>query len=335
MPEVCSNPWQTYGCEWGLRSLWRWMDVIGRVDVILLALILVHIVIVVARVSYCYHIARQVRGMDTATRAFQRTRRQLVADLSLRAGTLRSIALTAPYLGLAGTCFGILNSFRGYVGAKWYFIVMTASLMAAALVPTTVGLLVAVAATWSYNHLRTRIDLLEGDIPGAVEQGSRPFQVAQKLPLKARFSTPLYATIAAPALAGMVMAFLSFASFHTPQGLVVELASARCQYDEGNRLVVLRITDVGKLLLNQEPVDWNSLAGRLSEIYRMRVGRTVYLVADNGVSFQTVADAIDIAQNVTVESTSLDIRVCLVTRETINDRCPEAVEIDTSRGVVL
>jgi biopolymer transport protein ExbD len=86
---------------------------------------------------------------------------------------------------------------------------------------------------------------------------------------------------------------MTFASFHTPKGFYVELPSARCESDVADRLIVLRITGTGEVFLNLEHQDWNTLASRLSEIYRNRKHRKLYLLADSDVPFQTVAHALD------------------------------------------
>ena len=104
MPGACLNP---YGCEWGIRYLWRWMNWIGRSDVYLLALLLAYSVAAFLRVSWRYCVARRASGIDSPGR------RKLVADPSTAVSSLKSIAFTAPYLGLAGTCFGIMGIFRG------------------------------------------------------------------------------------------------------------------------------------------------------------------------------------------------------------------------------
>jgi biopolymer transport protein ExbB/TolQ/biopolymer transport protein ExbD len=217
MPGVCLNSWQTYGCEWGIGYLWRWMNWIARFDVFALALMLVYIVIVVSRSSYRCHVAcRQSRAfmraaasafssgafdevltiaartrrspvaamvttgitalasvpsqftlseaIDAASRAFHRGQRTLAADLSLGVGALRSIASIAPFLGLAGTCFGILSAFRGFGMQKQAALAMMTTYIAASLITTATGLIVAVPAVWSYNYLRVRIDRLESEM---------------------------------------------------------------------------------------------------------------------------------------------------------------------------
>jgi hypothetical protein len=151
---------------------------------------------------------------------------------------------------------------------------MIATRIALALIPTAAGIPVAVLATCSFNHLRTRIDLLKGEVSDERQQRVRHFRGARKFPPTKRFlGLPAFGLVAAPGLAVVITACMTVASFHTPTGFRIELASARCEYDGDDRLIVLHITDAGKLFLNQEQTDWNTLAGRLSEIYSMRERR--------------------------------------------------------------
>ena len=123
---------------------------------------------------------------------------------------------------------------------------------------------------------------------------------------------------------------MTFASFHTSTGFDVEVASARCEYDVVDKLIVLRITETGRLFLDYQPEDWNSLADRLSQIYSMRKDRTLYLLADSGVPFQTVAHALDTVESapaavgpqaVGMRMAKLDIKVRLVTPAALRAAC--------------
>jgi biopolymer transport protein ExbD len=327
MSGVCPNSGTTYGCEWSIGYLWRWTNWLGRLDVIVLVLMLAYVVVVVIHVSWRYHIARRERETDTDSPAFQRTRRKLAADLSVKVGNIKSIASIAPYLGLAGTCIGLLSVFRGFDMEKHAALVMLTTYAVASLITTATGLLVAVPAVWSYNYLRVRLDLLESEISRISQLKSQSFPVAEKLPLTARFSKLPFAVIAAPGLAIIVLVWMPFFSPREATGFSVELASAGSKSDLADRLIVLRISDAGKLFLNHDEQDWNSLAGRLSEIYGMRVHRTLYLLAGDEVPFQTVADAIDIVGNVSVpgRSNSLGITVRLITPRAVSAECLEPI----------
>ena len=106
-------------------------------------------------------------AIETAERAFQRSRKFLAADLKLGLGTLATIASSAPFIGLLGTVSGIVNAFRGIGMAKAVAIAMVMSSLAEALVTTAMGLFVAVPAVWCRNYLRSRIEAFESEMSNA------------------------------------------------------------------------------------------------------------------------------------------------------------------------
>jgi biopolymer transport protein ExbD len=336
MPAVCPDYWQSYGCEWSITYLWRWMNWVARTDVFALALLLVCIFVVVLRVSYRCHLYRSDHGIEADSR-----RRAKLADLSIQVGSLRSIASVAPYLGLGGTCIGIFSAFGPIAMEKHAALAMISSRVAAALVTTAAGILVAVPATCFYNYLRTRIDLLESEAPNDPPPQIRRYRRrARRLALSKRFSQlPAFSLIAAPGLAVLVAVYTPHFAPRESTGFGIELAPTCRENDANDQTTVLHITAAGKVLLNAEDEEWNGLAGRLSEIYRVREERTLHLMADDGVAFQTVADALDIVENIPaavgpeatgMEMENLDITVWLLTPRASNTRCPEPVR--TSSG---
>jgi hypothetical protein len=76
MNGVCLNSWQPGGCEWSVGYLWRWMNGIVRLDVIVLALMLAGVAVVVTRISYRNLVARLDIQIDTTSK------RKLAAVLS-------------------------------------------------------------------------------------------------------------------------------------------------------------------------------------------------------------------------------------------------------------
>lgn len=203
MPGTCSD-WPAYGCEWTIEYLWRWTHLMERLDLLLLALLLVHTVIVGVRAARRYRLARRTEGIDTASETFQRAGRKLVAELKTEVRRLKSIASIAPYVGLAGTTLGILDLLsEGFSGSRSTAIVWLSVGMAAAILPSAAGLLVAIPAVACRNFLHTRIESLEIEVHGrALERGGRYARVAQCLPLAKRFSgLPAFALVAAPVLA--------------------------------------------------------------------------------------------------------------------------------------
>ena len=285
--------------------MWSWMNWLGRLDVILLALLLVHIVFVVGRVSHRCRSARKAIATDTDRQAFQRNRRMLVAELVLWVGSLRSIANIAPFLGLAGTCSGILSAFRGIGMEKHAAMAMMFSNIATALIPSAAGLLVAVPAVWAYNYLRTRIVLLESEIFTEREKigagpGSRSSRVARKFPLVRRFShPPAFALIAAPCLAILAGMFTMFPSAHTLKGLEVGVLKpggrmVRGDYFSTDAIVIL-VTRTGSIYVNSRKTQLDKLGNAIGSELRLRPQRVAYVGAEGDVPWAEVANVIDVA----------------------------------------
>jgi len=91
MLETCPYP---YGCEWTLAYLWRWMNWLARLDVIILGLLLAYTLFAVIRVSYRLHVARHSEGTDRSSRAI------LLADAHVELANISSIAAPAHTLDL-------------------------------------------------------------------------------------------------------------------------------------------------------------------------------------------------------------------------------------------
>jgi hypothetical protein len=312
---------------WGIAYLWRSTFLMERFAIVGLALMLTYVIVASVFVSHCLP-AAYAKPSDFANRRLQRKRKPLLANLSISIGLLKSISLTAPYLGVAGTCLGLLDTLSvGYSGTRSSVFAALASGEDAALLSTAVGLVVAVPAIASHNYLRARLETLQQEIPqDFISQRRSHYQVAQRLPLSPRFSR----IAIAPALAIFILVFAGSWSFGPPTGLTVHFAPGRCEFDGRDRQIVLHLTEGDKLLINTEQVDRGSLEFRLSMIYRLRAHRILYLLADDGVRYQNVADAIDIAENTRAdvaqkESDSLDISVELITHKTMADRCPQSL----------
>jgi hypothetical protein len=152
------------------------MSSIGRLDVIVLALMLVYLFAAAIHAYYRYYSARRVPRPDIADS------KKLIAVLNIKVGSLKSIALTAPCLGLAGTCFGMLSALGGVRMEKHAARAMIATRIALALIPTAVAIPVAVLATSSYNYLCTRIDLLQGNVFEEGQERGGHFPRARRVP---------------------------------------------------------------------------------------------------------------------------------------------------------
>jgi biopolymer transport protein ExbD len=151
---------------------------------------------------------------------------------------------------------------------------------------------------------------------------------------KRRSQLPAFALIAAPVLAALVAADTRYFAPREPTGLELKLARSCPENYATDQVTVLHIAAAGKLFFNAEQEDWNGLGGRVSEVYKVRTQRTLDLVADDGVPFQTVVDALDIVENIPVtqeshvagrEMKKPDITVRLLTPRVLAARCPQSV----------
>ena len=71
---------------------------------------------------------------------------------------LATVASTSPFVGLLGTVFGIINSFKGMEATESAGLSAVAGGIAEALIMTGFGLVVAIPAVWLYNWSNARIE---------------------------------------------------------------------------------------------------------------------------------------------------------------------------------
>lgn len=73
---------------------------------------------------------------------------------------LATVASVSPYIGLFGTVWGIMNSFRGLAGANQATLAAVAPGISEALIATAIGLLAAIPALIAYNRFISESDYL-------------------------------------------------------------------------------------------------------------------------------------------------------------------------------
>jgi biopolymer transport protein TolQ len=96
-------------------------------------------------------------GTQRAMRvALAREQEQLEASLPF----LASVASVSPYVGLFGTVWGIMNSFRGLATAGQASLATVAPGISEALIATAMGLFAAIPAVIAYNRYAARADVL-------------------------------------------------------------------------------------------------------------------------------------------------------------------------------
>lgn len=73
---------------------------------------------------------------------------------------LASVGSTSPYIGLLGTVWGIMHSFRGLANATQATLATVAPGISEALIATAMGLFAAIPAVLAYNRLSAKSDAL-------------------------------------------------------------------------------------------------------------------------------------------------------------------------------
>jgi biopolymer transport protein ExbB/TolQ len=96
-------------------------------------------------------------------RAAATTRTEMGRGLSV----LAAISATAPFLGFLGTCIGIYSSFRGVAGEKWTDLAAVLELLSEALMPTVLGLAVAIPTWWAHQYFSGCLDTFEVEMKTA------------------------------------------------------------------------------------------------------------------------------------------------------------------------
>ena len=73
---------------------------------------------------------------------------------------LASVGSTSPYIGLFGTVWGIMHSFRGLANATQATLATVAPGISEALIATAMGLFAAIPAVLAYNRFASKVEVL-------------------------------------------------------------------------------------------------------------------------------------------------------------------------------
>jgi biopolymer transport protein TolQ len=105
-------------------------------------------------------------GMDNIVRAMRRASMTEINLMEKAVTFLATTGNTAPFIGLFGTVWGIMNAFRniGLKGAANLAVVAPG--ISEALIATAMGLVAAIPAVIAYNHLTTRIARVTTEMEG-------------------------------------------------------------------------------------------------------------------------------------------------------------------------
>jgi len=98
--------------------------------------------------------------VEGAQRAMRVKLNREADNLEISLGFLATVGSTSPYVGLFGTVWGIMNSFRALGNVQQATLAMVAPGIAEALIATAMGLFAAIPAVVAYNRFRTDVERL-------------------------------------------------------------------------------------------------------------------------------------------------------------------------------
>lgn len=100
--------------------------------------------------------------VDSVNRSLERVKERETSSLRKWMGMLATIATISPFVGLFGTCFGIINAFGLLKGGGGMDVIGPA--IAEALYSTAGGIGIAIVAALSFNYFTTKIEHMVVDM---------------------------------------------------------------------------------------------------------------------------------------------------------------------------
>lgn len=114
--------------------------------------------------------------VDSSRRAMRAALSRELDALDTRMSFLATAGSTSPYIGLFGTVWGIMNSFRALGDVQYATLSLVAPGIAEALVATAMGLFAAIPAVMAYNRYSDQLERLAGRYETFMEEFSNILQ---------------------------------------------------------------------------------------------------------------------------------------------------------------
>ncbi len=107
------------------------------------------------------------KRLASTQRAIERATVKVNKELKRGLNALATIGSTAPFIGLFGTVFGIINAFHSMAVTGAGGIGTVAAGIAEALITTGTGIFVAIPAVWFYNFYLAQVEVLTAEMSNA------------------------------------------------------------------------------------------------------------------------------------------------------------------------
>jgi biopolymer transport protein TolQ len=122
------------------------------------------------------HTTAAERIVDSTQRVMRVTLSRELDNMETNLNFLATVGSTSPYVGLFGTVWGIMNSFRALANVQQATLSMVAPGIAEALIATAMGLVAAIPAVIAYNRFSGRVDRLMNRYENFMEEFSTLIQ---------------------------------------------------------------------------------------------------------------------------------------------------------------
>lgn len=105
-------------------------------------------------------------GIDNVTRALRRASNTEITRITQMVPFLATAGNTAPFIGLFGTVWGIMNSFHGIGLRGSATLAVVAPGISEALIATAAGLAAAIPSVIAFNYFMQKIKIIETELQG-------------------------------------------------------------------------------------------------------------------------------------------------------------------------
>jgi len=102
--------------------------------------------------------------VDAIDKILEKEANLQISNLERNVAFLATCANVAPFIGLLGTCWGIMNAFMNIGAQGTASLIVVAPGIAEALVATIVGLAVAIPAVMAFNWCNTKLKFIADDL---------------------------------------------------------------------------------------------------------------------------------------------------------------------------
>jgi len=106
----------------------------------------------------------QLGGLENIARALRRAQTSEITQLESMVPFLATTGSIAPFVGLFGTVWGIMNAFINIGASQSATLATVAPGIAEALIATAIGLVAAIPAVMAFNYFTTRIRVLSAEM---------------------------------------------------------------------------------------------------------------------------------------------------------------------------